>query len=666
MPPDETLGSIDFRAEPVHVRLQLALCERARGFPSLARAQLENALGLNPLCPEVHHELGMLLEAAGDRAAARLHQARTLELNPFFEPAYAALVRLEMVRGDLASARSALARGRQHFPENPDLAALGQQLEQTHQHTSRSRGSWPGLSVAMIVRDGVGSLRRAIESVRAVADEVVIVDTGSKDGSPELARLLGARVVSEAWGDDFSQARNRALTEARGEWILVLDADEVLDPASASALKGLLLQGDWDAAEVEIVNQMRAGEVLSGISHRYCRLFRKLPGVCFEGRVHEQVLPSLIRARARVRPSSLRILHSGYGLSPEVLRAKELRNLRMLRKELEDHPDDGFMLFHLGVTLFALGEMDESTEALERAIRRGPLPPEALSMAHVKLAQAAVATGNFPGARSHLREAASLRPGSPLVQYLQAGVDFAEGRFEASAHALERLLSRRDRPASEEVLDEASVRLDLGKCLYRLERFEEAATSYARAAHLDPRHATARYNLGNARYRCGRYGEALQAFEDALRLAPDLADARENAWQCSLRLAEALAAEGRDAELARLDVEGAPASLKVLVGSAQLRQGRSAEALVLATGAVAADPGDAGASLLLAIALRETGRAEDSLDVFLRLVSGTEADPEVLVQFAATLLETGREAEAARVFAHAVELRPELGEHRAA
>ncbi|MEN6493336.1 MAG: glycosyltransferase, partial [Thermoguttaceae bacterium] len=82
----------------------------------------------------------------------------------------------------------------------------------------------PRLSVAMIVRDEQDVLAASLESVRSIADEIIVLDTGSADQTPTLARKLGAKVCRAGWDDDFSAARNRLLEEVTGDWILWLDA----------------------------------------------------------------------------------------------------------------------------------------------------------------------------------------------------------------------------------------------------------------------------------------------------------------------------------------------------------------------------------------------------------------------------------------------------------
>ena len=91
------------------------------------------------------------------------------------------------------------------------------------------------LSLCMIVKNEEANLGRCLESVKGVADEIIIVDTGSTDRTVEIARQHGAKIVSHQWDDDFAVARNVSLRAATSDWILVLDADEALDEEDAAA-----------------------------------------------------------------------------------------------------------------------------------------------------------------------------------------------------------------------------------------------------------------------------------------------------------------------------------------------------------------------------------------------------------------------------------------------
>jgi len=98
----------------------------------------------------------------------------------------------------------------------------------------------PSLGLAMILKDGSRTLQNCIASVAGVTDRIVIADTGSSDGSSQLARDLGAEVFDVPWQDDFSQARNAAVSALATDWVLIMDDDEELDPQARAKIPPLL------------------------------------------------------------------------------------------------------------------------------------------------------------------------------------------------------------------------------------------------------------------------------------------------------------------------------------------------------------------------------------------------------------------------------------------
>jgi len=108
----------------------------------------------------------------------------------------------------------------------------------------------PTLSLCMIVKNEELHLARCLKSVRGLADEMILVDTGSTDRTVEVARSYGARVFHFTWQDDFSLARNHSLEAASGEWILVLDADESIAARDHGRIRDSLRREDPNAVSV--------------------------------------------------------------------------------------------------------------------------------------------------------------------------------------------------------------------------------------------------------------------------------------------------------------------------------------------------------------------------------------------------------------------------------
>lgn len=96
------------------------------------------------------------------------------------------------------------------------------------------------ISLCLITKNEAGNIERCLRSVVGAVDEIIVVDTGSTDATPELARQYGAQVYTVPWRDNFSEARNASLALAGGDWILFLDADEELAAGSHDALHHLI------------------------------------------------------------------------------------------------------------------------------------------------------------------------------------------------------------------------------------------------------------------------------------------------------------------------------------------------------------------------------------------------------------------------------------------
>jgi len=217
------------------------------------------------------------------------------------------------------------------------------------------------LALVMIVRDEEASLERCLASARAWVDEIVVVDTGSSDATPEIARRLGARVGSFAWSDDFSAARNAALALAEAPWRLVLDADEwiIAGADSLAALRDLA---------PDFIGQISVASVFDdakgGVGHAPTWLPRLLPrGVRYVGRVHEQ--PESMLPRRRLE---LVVAHDGYLDANKARKAG--RNEKLLTLALGEAPDDAYLHYQLGKDLELGGRFAEAAPRYEEALAR--------------------------------------------------------------------------------------------------------------------------------------------------------------------------------------------------------------------------------------------------------------------------------------------------------
>jgi glycosyltransferase involved in cell wall biosynthesis len=210
------------------------------------------------------------------------------------------------------------------------------------------------LSLAMIVKNEARCLARCLNSIRSVADEIIVADTGSTDATASIANGLGARVVRFEWANDFAAARNFALGQARGDWVLVLDADEY---ASAALQKEILLfiSGPPRIGRLKIVSDFRHGGQTLRSSTHVARLFPR--GARFEGRIHEQIASPLPRENLRGE-----LWHDGY-----LETQKSERNIGMLQAELAREPASAYLQFQLALEYTSLGRTADAFASLQQA-----------------------------------------------------------------------------------------------------------------------------------------------------------------------------------------------------------------------------------------------------------------------------------------------------------
>jgi hypothetical protein len=213
-----------------------------------------------------------------------------------------------------------------------------------------------------IARNEADRIARLLASVRPWVDSMLVLDTGSDDDTAEIARQLGARVEQYEWSDDFSAARNVALDHAGGDWHLVLDADEWLAQGGEFLRQVRQQPADW-------AGQVRLDDVLDSWAPQGCVarnwLSRLLPGhLRYAGRIHEQPVHAL-----PVRRTPLVIAHDGY--RPDALVSKRGRNRRLLLRELQERPDDAYLLYQVGKDASVYEEHDLAHACLAAACERG-------------------------------------------------------------------------------------------------------------------------------------------------------------------------------------------------------------------------------------------------------------------------------------------------------
>lgn len=226
------------------------------------------------------------------------------------------------------------------------------------------------ISLCMIVKDEEQNLRKCLSSVDGVVDEIIVVETGSTDGTPGVAAEFGARVLSFHWNDNFSDARNASLEGATGDWILFLDADEELTAEGREALRRATLDETVEGYFIKVINYLGSEGRVETCPDLIFRLFRNRPEYRFRGAIHEQIVDVILEKNSRANyrvAEDLVILHYGY-LSRQIEeKDKKNRNLSILSRELAQSPDNRLLRYHYGVELFRAERYREAAEEFVRA-----------------------------------------------------------------------------------------------------------------------------------------------------------------------------------------------------------------------------------------------------------------------------------------------------------
>jgi tetratricopeptide (TPR) repeat protein len=310
------------------------------------------------------------------------------------------------------------------------------------------------LSLCMIVRDEEERLPQCLAAARPAVDEIVVVDTGSSDRTREIALEHGARVVDFAWTGSFAEARNVAFDAATGDWMMFLDADEVLVAQDAPRLRALTGRTWREAFYLVETNYVGALEDGAAVTHNALRVFRNRPGYRFAGRIHEQILHTLpTYLPERIEVSDVRVEHFGYLGVVRDGKAKSRRNIELLERQAAEGDTSAFHAFNLGSEHLALGEAEAAARQLELAWERlhETASPSAYGFGPSltsRLVKALRAAGRTDRAGEVADAGLTIFPGFTDLVFEQASMARDAGDDARAGELFERCVAMGDAPSS--------------------------------------------------------------------------------------------------------------------------------------------------------------------------------------------------------------------------
>jgi tetratricopeptide (TPR) repeat protein len=343
------------------------------------------------------------------------------------------------------------------------------------------------ISLCMIVKNEENNLAKCLISIKALVDEMIIIDTGSTDRTKAIAKNYGAKTYDFAWTGNFGEARNFSLLQASSDWILILDADEVISPSDHTFLKELVkgachkpaafnfslrdyvsypntagwIQNDGNYAEEE-----GTGFVLN--EGNGLRLFPNQKNITFDCCIHGTIAPSLLRCGVEVKKCTIPIHHYGHlnqektSLKGEVyyqlqknkfsqkkeLSEEDIYYAAIQAAEIGKHEEaieyfkrltvtkpTAYIYYNMGLSYLHLGKYEAALTALKQAMQFSPSFRDII----VAYSQAEICNGNAKVALSHLEELLARDSAYPLALLALAVAYFCENSTNKGLECIEKL-----------------------------------------------------------------------------------------------------------------------------------------------------------------------------------------------------------------------------------
>ncbi len=299
----------------------------------------------------------------------------------------------------------------------------------------------PGsLSVCIIVKNEEDVFEECLESIKNIADQIIVIDTGSTDNTIEIAKKFNAEIHNFKWIDDFSAARNESIKYAKKDWIFWLDADERLIPGSIPRLKKLLrFEKKPVIYNIHIKNLKPGGQhFMLSDAHR---LFNNHRGINFNGRVHEQISNSAARLKGEERDSDVFLLHLGYGYDPETARKKNMRNQPLLEKMVDEDPNNAYAHYTLAQNLGLLEKYDEAIFHYKTAYKlKKQFNKSMLASLLNTMGECLFKVKKYDEARNNFLESIRIKPVQSGAYFMQYKIANETKDYAEAARQLEKMI----------------------------------------------------------------------------------------------------------------------------------------------------------------------------------------------------------------------------------
>ncbi len=350
------------------------------------------------------------------------------------------------------------------------------------------------LTACFVTRDHARDLPAALASARLAAAHLLVLDTGSADGTVRVAEAHGARAVTFAWADDFAAANNAALDAVTTGWVLWLNPDEALDADSAGRVAAAVADPGVLAFALRVQQQLAAGRPASGPSNAQWRLFRRRDALRYVGRLHPALTPTpdLVAPGLGLGVRTLDATVVRHAYLNEVTPDKIRFSNRLIEAELRDRPGQLARTVELGCNLLLVGDprghevLGEAAAVLKPVFERGEAPPPGVGPLVEYLLGVPPEQNRGPLDRDAARRvAAAWYLDEPPVLWALAGDRYVAQDFALAAKVLARLLElgvsggyAADLGFDPDIVGRGAL-MNLGQCQLQLTRLPEARACFA-------------------------------------------------------------------------------------------------------------------------------------------------------------------------------------------
>jgi len=339
------------------------------------------------------------------------------------------------------------------------------------------------ISVCMIVKDNEATLFKCLESIKDIADEIIVVDTGSKDKTKEIAKKFGSKICDFVWTYNFSEAKNYAISKAKHPWILEIDADESISKKDHQKIKNLIKSDEhlgYNFIQRNYTNEIGSfgwtsckgddyeeSKVATGfVARNMVRLYKNDKRIKKEGVIHDSVIKSIEKI-GTIGDTDVVVHHFG------LLNRNEDRLRWYIEMEKKNLRDDFFQEYQIGSQLFHLGELNEALEHFMKSLKLN----QNFNLTWLEIAIISIKKGKIRESKPLLLKSLQLKEHEMAWNHLGI-VESYEGNYKKAIECFEKAIQMNEK--------NADFHFNFSQTLKKAGDKRRAKQEYDRAVYLNP------------------------------------------------------------------------------------------------------------------------------------------------------------------------------------